>query len=105
MCGLAAIFAPQEILMHRTDTMQKMLNRIAHRGPDRESVHKVYDQVLLGHRRFLSESTYYADSTEFFKEGWQVYIDDCFAEKFELRTIPISREGKTLHHLGCEIGF
>ena len=54
---------------------------------------------------FAGESAFQTGSREFFKDHSQVYIDDCFAEKFELKTIPISREGKTLHHLGCEIGF
>ena len=51
MCGLVALFAPGEITASRKDTMQAMLSRIAHRGPDGEGIHHVPGQALFGHRR------------------------------------------------------
>jgi asparagine synthase (glutamine-hydrolysing) len=51
MCGLIALFAPGERSASRKGTMQAMLARIAHRGPDGEGVHHVPGQALFGHRR------------------------------------------------------
>lgn len=66
-------------------------------------------------RRFWSdnplwtgESVHPVGSEAFFKEHRQVYINDCFAGKFDLRFLPPPRrEGQDMRilDLGCGIGF
>lgn len=51
MCGIIAFLSSGKPLEQRKPTMQEMLARIAHRGPDGEGVAHVPNQALLGHRR------------------------------------------------------
>lgn len=51
MCGLVAFLGSGKPLEQRVGTMDTMLSRIAHRGPDGEGVVHVPGQALLGHRR------------------------------------------------------
>lgn len=60
------------------------------------------------HPLWTGESAHPAGSAAFFEEHRRVYIDDCFAGRFDLRFLPPPRKGgqamKVLD-LGCGIGF
>jgi asparagine synthase (glutamine-hydrolysing) len=51
MCGVIAIFGIGDKLQARRLMLRKMLDTIAHRGPDGQGVHEVPNQALFGHRR------------------------------------------------------
>jgi asparagine synthase (glutamine-hydrolysing) len=51
MCGIIAFLSSGQPLDHRKKIMQRMLQRIIHRGPDGGGVFHVENQALLGHRR------------------------------------------------------
>ena len=51
MCGLACILSHQKDLTQRMTVLQKMLDRIYHRGPDGVGIHHVSGQGIFGHRR------------------------------------------------------
>lgn len=51
MCGIVAFLSSDKPLEQRAGTMELMLSRIAHRGPDGEGISHVPRQALLGHRR------------------------------------------------------
>lgn len=51
MCGLVAALSNQQNLGAHVSTLQLMLSRLAHRGPDGEGLHHVPGQALFGHRR------------------------------------------------------
>lgn len=51
MCGLVAFLGSGKPLEQCVDTMEVMLSRLAHRGPDGVGVVHVPRQALLGHRR------------------------------------------------------
>ena len=51
MCGLVAFLTHESQLIERQVVMKRMLETIAHRGPDGEGVHHVPGQALFGHRR------------------------------------------------------
>lgn len=48
MCGIAGIVAPQAIRYR--NTLQRMTDALAHRGPDGQG-HHIFDNCVLGHRR------------------------------------------------------
>lgn len=51
MCGLVSIHTSGRSLDQRTEVLDAMLSRIAHRGPDGEGKRHIPGQALLGHRR------------------------------------------------------
>ncbi|NCD10004.1 MAG: hypothetical protein EOL98_11370 [Negativicutes bacterium] len=51
MCGLVALFAKGQDLTPRIQIVKKMMESLAHRGPDSEGMHHVFEQALFGHRR------------------------------------------------------
>lgn len=50
MCGIAGIIQKKTTDMDLTQSMQNMLAKITHRGPDGQGIFK-YQQLILGHRR------------------------------------------------------
>ena len=51
MCGFVSILAEKKNLSSQKSLIKKMLDRIAHRGPDGEGVLHIAGQALFGHRR------------------------------------------------------
>lgn len=51
MCGFVSIHTTARPLHDRRNVVERMLARIAHRGPDGEGFHHVPHQVFFGHRR------------------------------------------------------
>ena len=54
---------------------------------------------------FVGESEFDPGSQEYFVKHTQVYVDDCFAGRFDSAVIPYSLIGKHVLDLGCGPGF
>ena len=51
MCGFISFHTHGKSLANHQGTLARMLERIAHRGPDGEGIHHAPNQALFGHRR------------------------------------------------------
>jgi asparagine synthase (glutamine-hydrolysing) len=51
MCGIAGIIPKLNTQFSLEETMQNMLQAIAHRGPDGQDTYNYQQQLILGHRR------------------------------------------------------
>ena len=70
--------------------------------------HKTLEDVREfweSHPLFTGESTAVPGSEAFFKQHRQIYIDDCFAGHFDLKTLPPESNRNNVLDLGCGIGF
>jgi len=54
---------------------------------------------------FVGESEFDPGSQEYFVKHTQVYVDDCFAGRFDSAVIPYCLIGKHVLYLGCGPGF